>query len=61
MFDMNLDLSMGAIHFEAMGSMAGQVAPRRNPRRILTPTIHPKPRTADPGVTSVRMLAKRVL
>lgn len=61
MFDMNLDLSIGGIHFDAMGSMAGHVAPRQKPRNILTATIQPKPAAAAPGVNSVRRLAKRVL
>lgn len=61
MLDMNLDLSIGGIHFEAMGNMAGHVAPRKKPRNILTATTHEKPAEAAPGVSSVRTLARRVL
>lgn len=61
MFDMNFDLSIGGIHLDAMGRIAGHVAPRRNPSKTLTATIHPKPRAAEPGVRRVRILASRVL
>lgn len=58
---MNFDLSIGGIHLDAIGRIAGHVAPRRNPRSILNATTHPKPATAAPGVRRVRILAKSVL
>lgn len=61
MFDMNFDLSIGGIHLDAIGRMAGHVAPSRNPRSILTATTYPKPATAAPGVRRVRTLANSVL
>lgn len=61
MLDMNLDLSMGGIHFDAMGRMAGHVAPRRKPRTTLRATIQPKPAAAATGDSRVRTLARRVL
>lgn len=61
MFDMNFDLSIGGIHLDAMGSMAGHVAPRKNPRRTLRATIQPKPAEAAAGDNRVRILANRVL
>lgn len=61
MLDINLDLSIGGIHFEAIGSIAGHVAPRKKPRNTLTATTQPKPTAAAPGVRRVRILARRVL
>lgn len=61
MLDMNLDLSMGGIHFDAIGSIAGHVAPSRNPSRTLEATIHPKPKDAVAGNRRVNTLASRVL
>lgn len=61
MLDMNLDLSMGGIHFDAIGKIAGQVAPKRKPRSTLTATIHPKPKAAADGERRVSTLARRVL
>lgn len=60
-FDMNLDLSIGETHFEAMGRMAGHVAPNRKPRPTRNETIQPKPRAAAQGDRRVRMLARSVL
>lgn len=59
-FDMNLDLSIGGIHLEAIGRIAGQVAPSMNPSSTLKATIHPNPAAAAPGVRSVRTLANSV-
>lgn len=46
---------------EAMGSMAGQVTPRKKPRATRSATIQPKPAAAAAGDSSVRKLARRVL
>lgn len=61
MFDMNLDLSMGGIHLEAKGRIAGHVAPRKKPRNTLRTTIHQYPAAAAAGDSSVQILARSVL
>lgn len=61
MLDMNFDLSMGGIHLDAIGRIAGHVAPRRNPRITRDATIHPNPADAAAGDRRVNTLAKRVL
>lgn len=58
---MNLDLSIGGIHLDAIGSMAGHVAPSMKPRITLTATAHPKPKAAAVGVKRVSILASSVL
>lgn len=60
-FDINFDLSIAGIHLDAMGKIAGHVAPKQNPTITLEATTQPKPRAAAPGVRSVRILAIRVL
>lgn len=61
MLDMNFDLSIGGIHFEAMGRMAGHVAPSKKPRTTRRATIQPNPAAAAPGDKRVKTLARRVL
>lgn len=58
---MNLDRSIGGIHLDAIGKIAGQVTPRRKPRTTRSATTQTNPAAAAPGVNSVRILARSVL